>query len=443
MKKRILPLALALALVLGLMAIPAQAAGVDALPLLSTNSVPGETVRDFAGTAGLEAFQPILTVEDDTVLQGLSVYHYNSGAGATPGTISLYDNATRQLIGSWSATGSERNTWWTAETDVQLYAGKSYFIDCSDRETWSIAEGERGVFVYKAYGYVGTLPAAPVVTTPDPVIVTSAPTDTAALLPGYPLLYSNTASAETDFAHSAGVEVFQPVFSVSGTNVVLQAVSLCHFNGGMGAAPGTISLYDNATRALIGTWQATGRDGNIWWDAYPNVELETGRTYFFDCSDRETWTFGGGEKNFFSVTAYGYHVASGAPPVDLACYTFPSANVVVNGVQVIWPDHLPYINADSRTMTVLAPIASALGLTCAWDGVSAVASYSDGVRTLFFPVGSNCAYTDNGEIIHMDTYADMRDGAAFTPIRCLAEYFGYDVEWDGGSMTVYVFSPRV
>ena len=263
-------------------------------------------------------------------------------------------------------------------------------------------------------------------------------------LSGFTLLYSNVDSASgQDFKSAPGAEAFQPLFSVSGTNVVLQAISLNHYNGGAGSTPGIISLYDNATRALVGSWQAVGRDGNTWWDAYPNIELETGKTYFIDCSDRQTWRFGGEDKNFFNYMAYGYHVPSGVAPVDLACFTFPSANVVVDGVQVVWPEHLPYINVDSRTMTVLVPIADALGLTSAWDGVAGIASYTDGSRTLYFPVGSNCAYADNGEVIHMDTQADIRDGAAFTPIRCLAEYFGYDVSWYGGTMTVYIDSPKV
>ena len=467
MKKRILPLVLALALAFGLMAIPAQAAGVTGLSVLSTNSTFGVTVKDFASTHSVEAFQPVIEVETDTVLQALSVYHYNSGAGATPGVISLYDNATRAKIGSWNATGRDGNTWWDADVNVQLEAGKSYFVDCSDRLTWSIEEGEDGkqYFVYAAYGYAGTLPAetpapvvetpapvvetpAPVVETPEPVVETPAPVvETAApvtadQLSGFTLLYSNVAGASgKDFKSAPGTEAFQPLFSVSGTNVVLQAISLNHYNGGAGSAPGIISLYDNATRRLVGSWQAVGRDGNTWWDAYPNIELETGKTYFIDCSDRQTWRFGGEDKNFFNFMAYGYHVPSGVAPVDIACYTFPSANVVVDGVKVEWPEHLPYINVDSRTMTVLVPIADALGLTSAWDGVAGVASYTDGSRTLYFPVGSNCAYADNGEVIHMDTQADIRDGAAFTPIRCLAEYFGYDVSWYGGTMTVYINSP--
>ena len=465
MKKRILSLAMALALAVGLMAIPAQAAGVEGLTMLSSNTTSAPA-GDFRTTPGVEAFQPVINVQVDTVLTGLSVYHFNGGAGATPGVISLFDNATRARIGSWDATGRDGNTWWDAFPNIQLEAGKSYFVDCSDRLTWSIdGSGEKNYFIYESYGYAGTLPAepapvvetpapvvetpapvvetpAPVVETPAPVVETPAPAPVSAdQLSGFTLLYSNEATcSDKDFKSAPGTEAFQPMFSVSGTNVVLQTISLNHFNGGAGAAPGFISLYDSATRQLIGSWQAVGRDGNTWWDAYPNIELETGRTYCIDCSGRQTWRFGG-DKNFFNFMAYGYHVPSGVAPVDLACYTFPSANVVVDGVTVQRPEHLPYINVDSRTMTVLVPIASALGLTSSWDGVAGVASYTDGNRTLYFPVGSNCAYADNGEVIHMDTQADIRDGAAFTPIRCLAEYFGYDVSWYGGTMTVYINSP--
>ena len=41
----------------------------------------------------------------------------------------------------------------------------------------------------------------------------------------------------------------------------------------------------------------------------------------------------------------------------------------------------------------------------------------------------------------MDTAAVIIDGRTYAPVRYLAEYFGYSVEWDGMSNTVVIKKP--
>lgn len=64
--------------------------------------------------------------------------------------------------------------------------------------------------------------------------------------------------------------------------------------------------------------------------------------------------------------------------------------------------------------------------------------------TIRFHIGSAVAevYTDNGyyDEVVMDTTAVVRNGRTFAPIRYLAEAAGYEVDWEGNSQTVSLYS---
>ena len=468
MKKRMLALVLALLIALSLAVVPSFAA--DASAKTFTNQ-SGE-VWDFNTAPGTEAFRPLIVVEDeDVLLESVSLMHFNGGRGAAPGYVSVYDNFTRALLGKYPSTGRDGNTWWDAAPNLVLKAGGTYYIDCTDRYTWSFG-GESG----RDFIYAYTLGPAPVVETPtepvvetpvEPVVETPAepvvetpvepvvetpvepvvetPVEPVvetpvepAVIPAYRELYSNAAQAMLDYNTKTQAEMFRPIFGVSGTDIVVQCVSVPHYNGGAGAEPGTVSIYDAETMQRIGSWQAVGRDGNTWWDIYPNIQLSVRKTYIIDCSDRATWNYVDGERATFGYTIGGYHLPAPVPPIDLGMYSYPSCTVKVNGRELSWSDHNPYINTDSRSMATLATIAEALGLSAEWDAVKQEAVFTDGVHTLTFPIGSACAIRDDGAVIHMDTMAAQRDGYPFAPIRCLAESFGWTVEWGDSYKTVYI-----
>ena len=105
---------------------------------------------------------------------------------------------------------------------------------------------------------------------------------------------------------------------------------------------------------------------------------------------------------------------------------------------VQWTDAVPFIDENDRTMVPLRAVADALGLTVSWDSVNREAVFSDGARTIYFPIGSSEARTGSGEMISMDTAAVIVESRTYAPVRYLAEYFGYSVGWDGVSRTVLI-----
>ena len=113
-----------------------------------------------------------------------------------------------------------------------------------------------------------------------------------------------------------------------------------------------------------------------------------------------------------------------------------NVNIVVKGIPVIWTDAEPYVNKDSRTMVPFRAIADALGLTVDWDGTTREAIFSNGSKTIYFPLDSKTARTSTGANVTMDTAAISVNGRSYAPVRYLAEFFGYTVTWDGKTRTV-------
>lgn len=119
-------------------------------------------------------------------------------------------------------------------------------------------------------------------------------------------------------------------------------------------------------------------------------------------------------------------------------YQAPGVRVTVNGNPVAWTDVRPYIDENNRTMVPLRAVAEALGMTVSWDAYRREASFSRGTKTLTFPIGSMEAVKEDGTTVKMDTAAIINANRTYAPVRYLAEYFGYTVDWDSASKTVII-----
>ena len=111
-------------------------------------------------------------------------------------------------------------------------------------------------------------------------------------------------------------------------------------------------------------------------------------------------------------------------------------SVTVGGKAVEWTDAKPFIDANSRTMVPLRAVADAMKLTVNWDSNVREASFSNGSKTIYFPIDNTSARTSDGGAVQMDTAAVIVNDRTYAPIRYLAEYFGYEVGWDAATQTV-------
>ena len=130
-------------------------------------------------------------------------------------------------------------------------------------------------------------------------------------------------------------------------------------------------------------------------------------------------------------------------PADTPLTEFPGkvdkpVYVTLNGKNVAFTDAIPFIDENSRTLVPLRAVGDAMGLTVGWDSAAREASFTDGAKTIYFPIGSKEARTSDGAVITMDTAAVIKGGRTFAPIRALAEYFGHTVGWDKTTRTVII-----
>lgn len=117
----------------------------------------------------------------------------------------------------------------------------------------------------------------------------------------------------------------------------------------------------------------------------------------------------------------------------------PKLSVTVGGSPVEWlVGNEPFIDANGRTMVPLRAVGNALGLTVDWDGSAREASFTDGSKTIYFPIDKSTARTGDGKTIPMDTTAVIVNNSTYAPVRYLAEFFGRTVDWDGSTRTVII-----
>lgn len=112
-------------------------------------------------------------------------------------------------------------------------------------------------------------------------------------------------------------------------------------------------------------------------------------------------------------------------------------SVTVNGTPVVWTDAAPFIDANNRTMVPLRAVADAMNLDVEWKADSRTAVFTRGDDTIMFIIGFKTAYISRNDVV-MDTEPVISNNRTYAPIRYLAEFFGYTVDWDAATKTVIV-----
>ena len=130
--------------------------------------------------------------------------------------------------------------------------------------------------------------------------------------------------------------------------------------------------------------------------------------------------------------------APATPAAPATPNTSTGTFVTVDGKDVTWTDAEPFIDANSRTMVPLRAVADAMGLTVSWDAANREASFSNGSKTIYFPIDIVIARTSDGGSITMDTAAVITGDRTYAPVRYLAEFFGYTVGWNADTKTVVI-----
>lgn len=113
--------------------------------------------------------------------------------------------------------------------------------------------------------------------------------------------------------------------------------------------------------------------------------------------------------------------------------------IIVNGNEVN-ADVAPYLKND-RTMVPIRFITEPLGAVLNWqpgeNGAGGKASLSLDGKTVELTIGSKEGLV-NGEVVTMDTAAEIVQGRTFVPLRFAGENLGATVNWNGAAKEVTV-----
>ena len=113
-------------------------------------------------------------------------------------------------------------------------------------------------------------------------------------------------------------------------------------------------------------------------------------------------------------------------------------NVTINGVEVIFPDAKPFIDAKAgRTMIPVRFIAEGLKSEVEWNAEDRVVCINKGDNNIQLTIGSNVAIVNN-ESIKLDTEAIIHEDRTYVPLRFVSEQLGAEVDWDGSTRTVII-----
>ena len=245
-----------------------------------------------------------------------------------------------------------------------------------------------------------------------------------------------------------------------GTNVLLQAVTTYHYNGGKGAKPGTIKIYDEygGKETLLGTWNAVGRDGNKYWDIFPNIVMKDRHKYTFEPSDTSTWSSNAAANYMGFIELRGIKPYQGTTPPATNSNTGSKLNVVrspqklsVNGKNQTTEIN----NIDGTNYFKLRDLAAMLNGTDSQFNVDYDASRNMIVVKTGVPyttatgqelrvgadnsastVKSSQSMTIDGKTVNLTAY--NIGGTNFFGLRDLSAYMGYQVDYDAKTNTAIV-----
>jgi len=122
-----------------------------------------------------------------------------------------------------------------------------------------------------------------------------------------------------------------------------------------------------------------------------------------------------------------------AVPTTMAA---PAVRVLVDAVEVLFPDQVPVISAG-RTLVPLRFVSQDLGATVTWDDATSSVTMVFGSTRIVLVIGRQ-EITVNGVSRRLDVPAQIIGGRTMVPIRGIFESLGATVSWDQATNSVII-----
>ncbi len=110
--------------------------------------------------------------------------------------------------------------------------------------------------------------------------------------------------------------------------------------------------------------------------------------------------------------------------------------IMVNG-DYLAPDVKPFLNKDNRVMVPFRAIGEKLGAKVDWEASTQTAVLTIEDVTVRVPINKQVVDV-NGMEQQIDTFAIIKDGRTFIPVRAVSQAMGAEVGWEDGTKTVTI-----
>ena len=226
--------------------------------------------ESIAGVSNNPPNKTIITLSNPAYITKMFTYHWNGGSGATPGTISLKNTVTGEILGPWDVVGTKVGIdptpgakwpttpngppylYWTVQPNVSVQVG-SYEVVDSDPATWSYTSdvGNKGItdIFGWSFGAVPTVTSAPTDAATSAPTLLPTPTAIASAANIQPIIQQFT-SNPTQITQKDEIITFN-VIAIDADNDILKYV--------WSATKGTLS----STEGLSVSWTPQKSDGTL------------------------------------------------------------------------------------------------------------------------------------------------------------------------------------
>jgi len=229
------------------------------------------------------------------------------------------------------------------------------------------------------------------------------------------------------FVKVPGVDAKEPaaaLFSVSGDKVYYQVIPLIERieASTKGVKKGIILKLD-----VYGISPA----GNKIPLAYPYAVDWKLSSDKYGSLDKNTMNFNASQTGELTMT-----VKSGGASLTFTL-SITDITVKVNGKEVVFPDQVPYINKNGRTMVPVRFVSESLGANVGWNFNTKTVTIQGAENIIKLKLGESKALV-NDKAVAFDTKAEMKNDRVMVPLRFVSEVLGANVVWNNNTRTVEI-----
>jgi hypothetical protein len=126
----------------------------------------------------------------------------------------------------------------------------------------------------------------------------------------------------------------------------------------------------------------------------------------------------------------------GEPETSTSVKSHSGILVLVNGVEVTFPDTQPYIK-NNRTLVPVRFVVEQLGAQVGWNNKNQEVTIEKDGKKIILKIGSKVV-TVNGSKVTLDAPAELKGDRTMVPLRFVSEAFGANVDWNGKEKVVTI-----